>query len=118
MLPREIDRADCILFRVRNGHPRALLESGAFRMYGPYGSPEKIEWNPPSLSERPVLDLVRALRAADFARIKTIQSQLQAVESEADDVLLEMLRGLYQPGVPSLKAVILKDLFDLIEIEE
>ena len=62
-----------------------------------------------------VLDLVRALRAADFARIKTIQSQLQAVESEADDVLLEMLRGLYQPGVPSLKAVILKDLFDLIE---
>ena len=62
-----------------------------------------------------VLDLVRALRAADFSRIKTIQSQLQAVESEADDVLLEMLRGLYQPGVPSLKAVILKDLFDLIE---
>ena len=62
-----------------------------------------------------VLDLVRALRAADFSRIKAIQSQLQAVESEADDVLLEMLRGLYQPGVPSLKAVILKDLFDLIE---
>ena len=62
-----------------------------------------------------VLDLVRGLRSADFARIKSVQSQLQAVESDADDVLLEMLRGLYQPGVPSLKAVILKDLFDLIE---
>ena len=62
-----------------------------------------------------VLGLVRALRAADFSRIKTIQSELQAVEAQADDVLIEMLRGLYQPGVPTLKAVILKDLFDLIE---
>lgn len=62
-----------------------------------------------------VLDLVRALRAADFSRIKSIQAQLQNVEAEADDVLLEMLAALYQPGVPPLKAVILKDLFDLIE---
>ena len=62
-----------------------------------------------------VLGLVRALRAADFSRIKAIQSELQAVEAQADDVLIEMLRGLYQPGVPALKAVILKDLFDLIE---
>ena len=62
-----------------------------------------------------VLGLVRALRAADFSRIKALQSELQGIEAEADDVLIEMLRGLYQPGVPSLKAVILKDLFDLIE---
>ncbi len=62
-----------------------------------------------------VLALVRALRAADFSRIKALQSELQSVEAEADDVLIEMLRGLYQPGVPALKAVILKDLFDLIE---
>ena len=62
-----------------------------------------------------VLGLVRALRAADFSKIKALQSELQSVEAEADDVLIEMLRGLYQPGVPPLKAVILKDLFDLIE---
>ncbi len=62
-----------------------------------------------------VLALVRALRAADFSRIKALQSELQNVEAEADDVLIEMLHGLYQPGVPALKAVILKDLFDLIE---
>ena len=62
-----------------------------------------------------VLDLVKALRAADYNRIKTVQYELQAVESEADDVLLEAMRGLYQPGFESLKAVILKDLFDLIE---
>ena len=62
-----------------------------------------------------VLDLVKALRAADYSRIKTLQRDLQAVEAEADDVLLEAMRGLYQPGFDSLKAVILKDLFDLIE---
>ena len=62
-----------------------------------------------------VLGLVRALRAADFSKIKALQSELQSVEAEADNVLIEMLRGLYQPGVPTLKAVILKDLFDLIE---
>ena len=62
-----------------------------------------------------VLGLVRALRAADFSKIKALQSELQSVEAEADNVLIEMLRGLYQPGVPPLKAVILKDLFDLIE---
>ena len=62
-----------------------------------------------------VRDLVKALRAVDFNRIKSLQRELQGVETEADDVLLEMLRALYQPGFPPLKAVILKDLFDLIE---
>ena len=62
-----------------------------------------------------VRDLVQALRAADFERIKSLQRALQATEAEADDVLLEALQALYQPGFPSLKAVILKDLFDLIE---
>ena len=55
-----------------------------------------------------VLALIRALRVADFSRIKALQSELQGIEAEADDVLCEMLRGLYQPGVPALKAVILK----------
>jgi uncharacterized protein Yka (UPF0111/DUF47 family) len=62
-----------------------------------------------------VLALVKALRAANFNEIRTIQRELQAVESAADDLLLEAMRGLYQPGFPALKAVILKDLYDLIE---
>ena len=60
-------------------------------------------------------DLVKALRAADFKRIHALQAQIQAVEARADDVLNESLRPLYTPGFPGLKAIILKDLFDLIE---
>ena len=63
-----------------------------------------------------VLQMVQALRAGrNLGGIKALQSQLQAAESEADDVLLEMEREFYQPGFPALKAVILKDLFALNE---
>ena len=37
------------------------------------------------------------------------------VESEADDLILEYTRGLYAPDFPALKAIILKDLFELNE---
>ncbi len=62
-----------------------------------------------------VLALVKALRAVNFSAIRDIQRELQAVEAEADALLLERMRALYQPGFPALKAVILKDLYDLIE---
>lgn len=63
-----------------------------------------------------VLQMVQALRAGrNLGGIKALQIQLQAAESEADDVLLEMEREFYQPGFPPLKAVILKDLFSLNE---
>jgi uncharacterized protein Yka (UPF0111/DUF47 family) len=65
-----------------------------------------------------VLQMVQALRAGrDLGGIKALQNQLQAAESEADDVLLEMEREFYEPGFPALKAVILKDLFSLNEKE-
>jgi uncharacterized protein Yka (UPF0111/DUF47 family) len=63
-----------------------------------------------------VLQMVQALRAGrNLGGIKALQTKLQAAESEADDVLLEMEREFYQPGFPALKAVILKDLFSLNE---
>jgi uncharacterized protein Yka (UPF0111/DUF47 family) len=62
-----------------------------------------------------VVQLVKALHAADFPGINELQTQIQAVEARADDVLNESLRPLYAPGFPGLKAIILKDLFDLIE---
>lgn len=63
-----------------------------------------------------VLQMVQALRAGrNLGGIKALQTQLQAAESEADDVLLEMEREFYKPGFPALKAVILKDLFSLNE---
>lgn len=63
-----------------------------------------------------VLRMVQAMRAGrDLGGIKSLQNQLQATESEADDVLLMLEREFYQPGYPALKAVILKDLFALNE---
>lgn len=62
-----------------------------------------------------VLKMVQALREGDLGDIKGLQNKLQALESEADDVLTESLARLYVPGFPSLKAVILKELSDLLE---
>lgn len=62
-----------------------------------------------------VLKMVQALREGDLGDIKALQNKLQALESEADDVLLESMAKLYEPGFPSLKAVILKELTDLLE---
>ena len=63
-----------------------------------------------------VLRMVEAIRAGrDLGSIKSLQSRLQKVESDADDLLLELTRQFYQPGFPALKAVILKDLFALNE---
>jgi uncharacterized protein Yka (UPF0111/DUF47 family) len=63
-----------------------------------------------------VVEMVRALRhGRNLSGIKALQNKLQAVESKADDVLLELERKFYEPGFPALKAVILKDLFSLNE---
>jgi len=63
-----------------------------------------------------VLEMVQALRAGrNLGGIKSLQNRLQRLESEADDLLLNLIGRLYEPGFPALKAVILKDLFDLNE---
>jgi len=63
-----------------------------------------------------MLQMVQGLRSGrNLGGIKTLQNRLQAVESQADDVLLDFERQFYQPGFPALKAVILKDLLALNE---
>jgi uncharacterized protein Yka (UPF0111/DUF47 family) len=63
-----------------------------------------------------VAQIVAALRAGrNLGGIKAIQQQIQAIESQADDLLLAMERPFYEPGFPVLKAIILKDLFALNE---
>ena len=63
-----------------------------------------------------VLQMTQALRAGrNLGGIKALQNELQTLESEADDVLLDMLKRFYEPGFPALQAVILKDLYDLNE---
>ena len=62
-----------------------------------------------------VHQMVQFLHQGELGNIKTLQYKLQAVESEADDLLLELMSQFYEPGFPSLKAVILKELYDLLE---
>lgn len=63
-----------------------------------------------------VMQMVQSLRGGRrLAGLKALQNQLQAVEAEADAVLLLMMKPFYEPGFPALKAVILRDLIDLNE---
>jgi uncharacterized protein Yka (UPF0111/DUF47 family) len=62
-----------------------------------------------------LLQMVKALRAGDMVAVKGKQSDLRALARGAETALAESLALLYQPGVDDLKAIIAKDLFDLIE---
>jgi uncharacterized protein Yka (UPF0111/DUF47 family) len=63
-----------------------------------------------------VLNMIQAMRAGrNHEGIKGLQQALQQIESDADRVLLELSRRFYEPGFPPIKAIILKDLFNLNE---
>ncbi len=63
-----------------------------------------------------VLLMIQELRkGVHLERIKAHNDELQALEAEADDVLLELLRGLYCSQHDTVKVVFLKDLYELLE---
>ena len=63
-----------------------------------------------------VLEMVQAFRAqAGVAELKRLDARIQRLEAEADDVILEFVRQLFEPDCPSLQAIILKDLIELNE---
>src|SRR4051812_6363689 len=60
--------------------------------------------------------MVRLLRKMPpLETVKAMNDQLQSVESEADEVMLELLRDLYGGKFEPLKALMLRDLYDLLE---
>jgi uncharacterized protein len=59
--------------------------------------------------------MVVALRDADINKIKSKQSELRGLARGAELALAECLGNLYTPGYDALKAIIVKDLFDLME---
>jgi uncharacterized protein Yka (UPF0111/DUF47 family) len=60
--------------------------------------------------------MIRGLRhGMPFGELKQINANIQKIESDADDVMLEFLSRLYHPDYPKLKAIILRDLFELNE---
>jgi uncharacterized protein Yka (UPF0111/DUF47 family) len=60
--------------------------------------------------------MVRLLRKMPpLETVKARNDQLQAIESEADEVMLELLRDLYAGKFEPQKALMLRDLYDLLE---
>jgi uncharacterized protein len=60
--------------------------------------------------------MVRTLRRPpDLVRMKDQNDKLQYVEGEADKLMVELLRSLYNTRHDAVSIVALKDLFDLLE---
>ena len=59
-----------------------------------------------------VAELRRGLK---LGRVKKLQEQLQAIESEADRLLLEPYSALYLESTDPLRVLLAKDLYELLE---
>lgn len=72
-----------------------------------------------ALMDRAVRTVVAMLKefrnGSDLAEIKQLNANMQKIESDADDLVLELIGLLYLPGFPPLKRIIVKDLFELNE---
>jgi uncharacterized protein Yka (UPF0111/DUF47 family) len=63
-----------------------------------------------------VVLLVQELRqGVNLERVKKQNDQLQRIEGEADKLMIESLQDLYTGDHSSLRVVILKDLYELLE---
>ena len=63
-----------------------------------------------------VLVMVRQLRhMQDLEKIKELNDKLQYVEGEADKLMNELLRDLYSGKFDALRAIVIRDLYELIE---
>jgi uncharacterized protein Yka (UPF0111/DUF47 family) len=63
-----------------------------------------------------VVLLVKELRkGVNIERVKTQNDQLQFIEGQADKLMLESLRELYNGDHATVKVIMLKDLYELLE---
>jgi len=63
-----------------------------------------------------VAEMVSELRnGMNIGRMRKLQDRLQAVESEADRLLLEPYRTQYLASDDPIRAMLAKDLFELLE---
>jgi len=63
-----------------------------------------------------VVIMIKELRkGVHLERIRSHNEQLQAIEGEADEALLQMLKALYSSQGNAVRVVFLKDLFELME---
>lgn len=63
-----------------------------------------------------VLAMIKQLRQMeDLEKIKEMNDRLQYVEGEADKLMMELLRDLYSGKFDALRAIVIRDLYELIE---
>ena len=63
-----------------------------------------------------VLDMIKQLhKLQDLERIKELNDKLQYVEGEADSLMMELLKDLYSGKYEALRAIVIRDLYELIE---
>jgi len=61
-------------------------------------------------------EMVRLLRKMPpLETVKEMNDRLQSIESEADDVMLDLLRDAYGGKFEPLQALMVRDLYDLLE---
>lgn len=61
-------------------------------------------------------EMVRQLRKhPSLETIKSMNDRIQAIESEADDVILELLAEVYRGKFDPIQAMMVRDLYDLLE---
>jgi uncharacterized protein len=62
-----------------------------------------------------VKEMVKSLRTTtSLADIKSLDARLSQIEADASHIILDATRRLYAPGTPALRAVIGKELFDIL----
>src|SRR5437867_7597499 len=66
-------------------------------------------------AETVVLLVSELRRGVNLEKVKKQNDQLQHIEGEADKLMVESLQELYNGDYSSLRVVILKDLFELLE---
>jgi len=63
-----------------------------------------------------VTTMVAAMRKGwDIDEMRAHNARLQAIEREADQMMFEFIKPLYGGGIEPIKALFLKDLFELLE---
>ena len=63
-----------------------------------------------------VLAMVKQLRRMDdLEQLKALSNKLQLVEGDADRLMLDFLKELYSGRYEALRAIVVRDVFDLME---
>ena len=62
-----------------------------------------------------VAQMIRELEKSQFEQVNQLNEKLQTIEGNADELMLTLLKELYSNKFPPLTAIMVKDLYELLE---